>query len=119
MTITSISCLSQPNAIYEQKVHTHHEDYAGRFVLLFICSTVACFICPPIALVACILSCVVSVAYCDTVNACFCLHTQALCFASGDKNPRPLMIAALIFIILSFVIGIPLAIVSYVLHHNN
>ena len=44
---------------------------------------------------------------------------QAVCFNNDDQNPRPLMIAALVFIILSFVVGIPITIVYFTVYYNN
>ena len=44
---------------------------------------------------------------------------QAVSFSGDDHNPRPIMCAAVIFIILSFVIGIPLAIIYYTVYYNN
>ena len=43
---------------------------------------------------------------------------QAVCF-SDDQNIRPIMSAACIFIILSFIIGIPLAIVYFTVYYND
>ena len=62
LTVIHICCLSQPNAIYGQRVYTHHQSHGVHFVLLFICSGLACLVCWPFALVACILTCVVSAA---------------------------------------------------------
>ena len=44
---------------------------------------------------------------------------QAAFYSGDDHNPRPIMCAALIFIILSFVIGIPLVIIYYKVYYNN
>ena len=44
---------------------------------------------------------------------------QAVFLSGDDHNPHPIMCAALIFIILSFVIGIPLAIIYYTVYYNN
>ena len=44
---------------------------------------------------------------------------QAACSVSDDQNPRPIMVAALVFIILSFVIGIPFAIVYFTVYYNS
>ena len=48
-------------------------DFTGRFILLFICSTVAvCVGCWPIACIACCLTCAVSAYVCLCV--CMCVH---------------------------------------------
>ena len=44
---------------------------------------------------------------------------QAVFLSCEDHNPHPIMCAALVFIILSFVIGIPVAIIYYVVYYNN
>ena len=44
---------------------------------------------------------------------------QAVYYANDDQNPQPLMNVALVFIILSFVIGIPIIIVYFTVYDNN
>ena len=44
---------------------------------------------------------------------------QAVSFSGDDHNPRPIMSVAVLFIILSFVIGIPLAIIYFTVYYNN
>ena len=44
---------------------------------------------------------------------------QAAFYSGDDHNPRLIMCGALIFIILSFVIGIPLVIIYYKVYYNH
>ena len=43
---------------------------------------------------------------------------QAVCF-SDDQNVRPIMSAACIFIILSFLIGLPLLLIYFTVYYSN
>ena len=47
------------------------------------------------------------------------MFVQAVCLSGDNHNPRPIMSAALIFIILSFVIGVPLLIIYFTVFYNN
>lgn len=85
----------QPVTTILEQREFRSEDYTARFVALFICATLACCVCWPFALVACILTCVA-------------VHN-----VSENQNPRPLITAAVVFIVLSFVIGIPFSIIYF------
>jgi len=64
---------SQPTTVttVEEERLYKTSDYAAKFILLFICATVACFVCWPISCVACCLTCAVS-AYVCMWNMCAC-----------------------------------------------
>ena len=106
-------------ATHQHGLNTRNEYNPRYLSLLFIFATLACFVCCPFASMACILICVVSVALIANIMLLLkmlsCLQfTQAGCNINNNEDPCLSMSCALIFIVLSFVIGIPSAILFIV-----
>ncbi|XP_065909265.1 uncharacterized protein [Dysidea avara] len=95
--------MTQPTAVSTIEMERLYSpsDYTAKFILLFICSTVAFFICWPISLVAC------------------CLTCAAIFQSSRNQNPNPLIIATVITIVICLIVGIPFQVYYWVWYRKD